>query len=255
MDKFVKMRKIDPVGFFKSTKKTIERMTEVTNKHFLTPELSLRLVTPNCPLWKASYEECPVPDPFWAFYWPGGQALTRYLMDNKNIIYNKKVLDLGSGCGSLSIAAAKLGVAIEITANDIDPVAAVAISMNASLNFCSPNSINIITENLIESDPTVNKFDCILLGDMFYNEDFNTKLMKWLLYHVENETQIFIGDPGRYPKIFEECKEALEHVAEYPNTDENMKINGSNTNVINVWKMFCPTVPKTTRIINPQSIS
>uniref|UniRef100_A0A1B6LX18 ETFB lysine methyltransferase n=1 Tax=Graphocephala atropunctata TaxID=36148 RepID=A0A1B6LX18_9HEMI len=241
MYKFVKMRKVDPVGFFNSTKKIIERMTEVTNKRSLTPELSLHLVTPNCPLWEASYEECPVPDPFWAFYWPGGQALTRYLIDNKSIIHNKKVLDLGSGCGSLAIAAAKLGIAEEVTANDIDPVAAVAIAMNASLNCCSPNNIKIVTDNLIEPDASVNryKYDCILLGDMFYNEDFNSKLMKWLLQSLNSGTQIFIGDPGRYPKIFEDHKGILEQVAEYPIADESMKVNGSFENIINVWKIFC----------------
>lgn len=53
---------------------------------------------------------------FWYFI-----DLTRYVLDNKNVIEDRHVLDIGSGCGSLSIAAAKLGVAASITANDIDP--------------------------------------------------------------------------------------------------------------------------------------
>ena len=54
----------------------IQFNTEISTEH-LTPEIKLHLITPNCPLWKSRGDECPVPDPFWAFYWPGGQALSR----------------------------------------------------------------------------------------------------------------------------------------------------------------------------------
>ncbi|OWR45671.1 putative Ribosomal protein L11 methyltransferase, partial [Danaus plexippus plexippus] len=48
--------------------------TALTRNH-LTPEILLRLVTPGCPLW--SSRDSPFEDPFWAFYWPGGQATAR----------------------------------------------------------------------------------------------------------------------------------------------------------------------------------
>ena len=54
----------------------ITKNTEVTTNH-LTPEIKLRLITPRCSLSHSSGEDCPITDPFWAFYWPGGQALTR----------------------------------------------------------------------------------------------------------------------------------------------------------------------------------
>ena len=53
--------------------------TETSHDH-LTPEITLRLITPRCRLWSVPYSECEeagVIDPYWAFYWPGGQALTR----------------------------------------------------------------------------------------------------------------------------------------------------------------------------------
>lgn len=53
------------------------RHTAPTRNH-LTPELLLRLVTPSCPLWSAREEDCPFADPYWGFYWPGGQATARY---------------------------------------------------------------------------------------------------------------------------------------------------------------------------------
>lgn len=45
----------------------------------------------------------------------------RFMLDNRSLVEGKSVLDLGSGCGSLSIAAAIIGNTSEITANDIDP--------------------------------------------------------------------------------------------------------------------------------------
>lgn len=63
--------------YAKPTRHLIKDITEVSTDH-MTPEIGLHLVTPNCPLWHSRGEDCPFEDPFWAFYWPGGQALTRY---------------------------------------------------------------------------------------------------------------------------------------------------------------------------------
>ncbi|KAI8423894.1 hypothetical protein MSG28_012892 [Choristoneura fumiferana] len=49
----------------------------VTSRAHLTPELALRLITPACPLWRAGGDQLPFPDPYWGFYWPGGQATAR----------------------------------------------------------------------------------------------------------------------------------------------------------------------------------
>lgn len=55
----------------------IFKNTVITTNH-LTPELKLRLITPECKLWNcpASLSEFPS-DPFWGIYWPGGQVLGR----------------------------------------------------------------------------------------------------------------------------------------------------------------------------------
>lgn len=45
----------------------------------LTPEIKLHLITSSCRLWHSTMDACPFLDPYWAFYWPGGQALTRYI--------------------------------------------------------------------------------------------------------------------------------------------------------------------------------
>lgn len=58
-------------------KQFITENTEIVKGQSLTPEISLRLFTVNCRFWTERAEFWPFPDPFWAVYWPGGQALSR----------------------------------------------------------------------------------------------------------------------------------------------------------------------------------
>uniref|UniRef100_A0A452HCD4 Uncharacterized protein n=1 Tax=Gopherus agassizii TaxID=38772 RepID=A0A452HCD4_9SAUR len=55
----------------------LEENTEVSNSGHLTPEIRLRLLTPRCRFWQERADLWPYGDPFWAIYWPGGQALSR----------------------------------------------------------------------------------------------------------------------------------------------------------------------------------
>lgn len=56
----------------------LEENTEVTSSGSLTPEIRLRLLTPRCKFWWERADLWPHSDPYWAIYWPGGQALSRY---------------------------------------------------------------------------------------------------------------------------------------------------------------------------------
>lgn len=59
-------------------KRFIAENTEIVKGQSLTPEISLRLFTVKCRFWTERPEFWPFPDPYWAVYWPGGQALSRY---------------------------------------------------------------------------------------------------------------------------------------------------------------------------------
>ncbi|XP_070687359.1 electron transfer flavoprotein beta subunit lysine methyltransferase [Pempheris klunzingeri] len=171
----------------------ISENTEIVGEQSLTPELQLRLFTPKCRFWRERPELWPFADPYWAIYWPGGQALSRYLLDNPGLCRGRTVLDLGSGCGASAIAA-KLCGAAHVVANDIDTVAAVATHMNSELNGLEAPVC--LSNNMIGSQPEA--FDLILLGDMFYDEALATSLHSWLdHYIITNGTKVLIGDPGR----------------------------------------------------------
>lgn len=107
----------------------ILKHTEVTRNH-MTPEIRLLLLTSNCELYHAPIEQIlgfteierkVFLEPFWSIYWPGGQALTRFVLDEGRefVSLSRKILDLGAGCGATAIAAKLVG-ARRVIANDID---------------------------------------------------------------------------------------------------------------------------------------
>lgn len=113
---------------------TILRNTEITSNH-LTPELKLFLLTDKCSLYHEpfidengrfdSFTRNVFQDPFWSIYWPGGQALTRFILDEGESILQctrkrvLRILDLGAGCGATAIAAKLVTGTCKIVANDI----------------------------------------------------------------------------------------------------------------------------------------
>ncbi|KAJ0029725.1 hypothetical protein NQD34_004722 [Periophthalmus magnuspinnatus] len=185
--------------------------TEVGGDQSLTPEIRLRLFTPKCRFWKERPELWPFSDPFWAIYWPGGQAVSRYIMDNPEMCRGKAVLDLGSGCGASAIVAKKCG-AKDVTANDIDTVAGLVTIMNSELNNLAPPVCS--ADNMISSEPE--PFDLILLGDMFYDETLATDLHAWLDTCIKTHgATVLIGDPGRAAFEGHNIHHHLHHLAQY----------------------------------------
>jgi 2-polyprenyl-3-methyl-5-hydroxy-6-metoxy-1,4-benzoquinol methylase len=86
-------------------------------------EQRLQLITASDPLWSSPHTDgLPFPEPWWAFLWPGGYGTTQFVFDhqtNGGLVRSKRVLDMGSGCGSVALAAAA-GGATSVLANDID---------------------------------------------------------------------------------------------------------------------------------------
>jgi predicted nicotinamide N-methyase len=115
----------------------MRQQTRVSRDH-LTPELVVRVIDEQCPLWMARPDACPFDDPYWAFYWPGGQAISRFILDNPALFRDRTVLDLGCGCGASTIALLATG-ARRVVANDIDAGLWFCAVVRANLNLQSPS--------------------------------------------------------------------------------------------------------------------
>ena len=100
------------------------------------PEITLHLATEITPIWQATEDwlrERSVDPPFWAFAWPGGQALARHVLDHPALVAGRRVLDFAAGGGIAAIACATAGAAA-VEAAEIDPLARTAIGLNAAAN-------------------------------------------------------------------------------------------------------------------------
>jgi predicted nicotinamide N-methyase len=174
----------------------------------LVPEVSLHLAHEALPIWQKTEEdlgEIGLPPPFWAFAWAGGQALARYILDNRAVVAGRSVIDLASGSGIVAIAAIKAG-ASSVLAADIDSFSIAAIGINAKINGVS---VDATLRDLLAADPL--PADVVLVGDLFYEKSLAARCLGWLRLAESRGARVLIGDPGRtyLPK------DELEKVAEY----------------------------------------
>ncbi len=158
----------------------------------LVPEIALQLATEITPIWQASeawLQRQGIEPPFWAFAWPGGQALARHVLDHPELVRGRRVLDFAAGGGIAAIACALAG-AQAVAAAEIDPLAAAAISLNAVHNSVA---ITVLAEDLVGSDRA---FDLILCGDVCYEAPMTRHILPWLR-GLAAATEVWVADPGR----------------------------------------------------------
>jgi predicted nicotinamide N-methyase len=159
----------------------------------LVPEVRLWLAEELVPLWEATERRAAQPQapPFWAFAWPGSQALARYVLDTPGVVGRKRVLDFGAGGGLAAIAAAQMG-AVHVLACDIDPLALVAQRLNAALNGVTFESQ---CADLVDSELDV---DIVLVGDVCYEREPSERIVSWLRDVTETGCDVLLADPGRH---------------------------------------------------------
>ncbi len=160
----------------------------------LVPEIALRLASEAVPLWQATEATLAatgLPPPYWAFAWPGGQALARELLDRPDRVRGRRVLDVGAGGGIAAIAAAKAG-ARAVMAAEIDRFALAALAINAADNGAAVT--------LFDGDP-IGRMDLdaqiVLIGDLCYERPLAERIVPWLRRLAGAGVEVLLADPGR----------------------------------------------------------
>ncbi|MBJ7251652.1 MAG: methyltransferase [Acetobacteraceae bacterium] len=159
----------------------------------LVPEIVLHLATEITPIWQATeawLAEHNIEPPFWAFAWPGGQALARAVLDDPKLVAGKRVLDFAAGCGIAAIAAAQAGAAL-VEAAEIDPLALAAVRLNAALN----GVVVATPPGDVVGAPC--RWDVIFAGDVCYEAPMTAHILPWLRSLVAAGAEVLIADPGR----------------------------------------------------------
>jgi len=157
----------------------------------LVPEIVLHLATEITPIWQATEDwlaQRNLDPPFWAFAWPGGQALARHILDNPAAIAGRRVLDFAAGGGIAAIACARAGAIVE--AAEIDPLAVAAIQLNAEANAVTVTASN---GDVVGASC---RWDLILCGDVCYEAPMTAHILPWLR-SMARSAEVWVADPGR----------------------------------------------------------
>ncbi|MCU0595312.1 MAG: 50S ribosomal protein L11 methyltransferase [Desulfobacterota bacterium] len=133
----------------------------------LTPDIRLYLLNEDYPQHNLTREETQAlmdEPPFWSFCWSSGQVLARWIMDRRELVKGKRILDFGSGSGIVAVAAALSG-ARKVLACDIDPVSLKAVAANAELNQV------VIEVSRDFGSSSAEGFDVIVAADVLYDAE------------------------------------------------------------------------------------
>lgn len=196
----------------------------------LVPEVILHLATEVTPLWEATEATLArnnLPPPYWAFAWPGGQAVARYVLDNPEVVRGRSVLDFAAGTGVVGIAAMKAGAARALAA-EIDPFALEAIRLNAAACGVAVESAG---DDLVGGP--LPGFDVVLAGDVCYERPMAERVTAWLRTLAAGGTLVLFGDPGRayVPR------DGIEKVAVY-DVPTSLELEDRTVRRTTVWKLL-----------------
>jgi predicted nicotinamide N-methyase len=159
------------------------------------PEVRLHVGGASMTLWEAAAladERLPVPPPYWAWPWAGGQALARYLLDEPTSVRGRRALDVGCGGGIVAIAAALAG-ASHVIAVDIEPYAVEACRLNAAANGVE-GVVEVAELDPIDLD---DGWDVVLAGDVWYEPELAARMAPWLRRLASRGATVLTGDLGR----------------------------------------------------------
>jgi predicted nicotinamide N-methyase len=214
----------DPEGFI--------RANLALESPAMVPEFRLWLATEYVPIWQATeawLEQHNVDPPYWAFCWPGGQAIARYLLDHPDTVRGKRVIDFAAGSGVSSMAAAHAG-AQSVVANDVDLLSLVAVRLNAKANGLA---FEVSADDWLAGADGAPDADVVIAGDVCYEREMSVRALAWLRGHANAGRLVLLGDPGR--NYF--SAQGLEELARYEiPTSLQLENRGMRETV--VWKVL-----------------
>ncbi|TXL71544.1 methyltransferase [Vineibacter terrae] len=198
----------------------------------LVPELALWLAAEYLPIWQATedwLEKNNVDPPYWAFCWPGGQAVARYLLDNPAMVAGRTVIDFAAGGGVATIAAMKAGAARGI-GNDIDPMAVAAIGLNALANGVD---VHTDASDWLAGPAASPEAGVVIAGDVCYEREMTARTMAWLRGHAAAGRLVLLGDPGR--NYFQ--ADRLQELARYQ-IPTSLQLENRGLRETTVWRVL-----------------
>lgn len=133
--------------------------------------------------------------PFWAMLWPSAKALGAFIVDNKELLKNKTVLEIGAGLGLPSLVAAKF--AREVICTDLFPEGLIIAKKNAELNGIQHLHTRVFDWN----SEDVPDAELIIGSDISYDPLQFQQLEKQISAWLSNGKTIILSMPQRLQTV------------------------------------------------------
>jgi predicted nicotinamide N-methyase len=161
-------------------------------------KMSLELLIPAPSAVKANYQQLlqqgyAVPFPYWAQIWPAARALSIFLNDHSEYIFDKQVLELAAGLGLPSLVAAASGAKKVCVSDESEEAVQVLQKVISHNRF---NNIESRCLNWHQLPPHLQP-EVLLLSDINYDPvEFDT-LFDVLTNFLQKGTLIILSTPQR----------------------------------------------------------
>jgi predicted nicotinamide N-methyase len=175
----------------------------------LCPELSVFQGRVLLEVWQAAeaLAGAALPSPFWAYPWPAGCALARFLLDDPALVQGRRVLDIGCGGGVTALAAAHAG-ADEVVANDVDPWALATLRIAAERQQLR---VRALLADLTRDSAVLEGFDLVLCGDLSYERSYAPAQRALLRRFHDAGARVLAADAGRAYFVADGLRPLAEH--------------------------------------------
>lgn len=144
----------------------------------------------------------------WPYLWECGVALARWVLDNPSVVKDKLVYDLGTGQGTVAIAAKKAGAKISIGV-DCCIFSEFTLAANGDRNnvIVTPYIKDVFRAKIAEQS-------VIFASDLIYGQSSSNELLDCLAELGETST-VVIAQSGRQNPPYEIKHEAFHHLMSY----------------------------------------
>lgn len=159
---------------------------------FFINDVAIQLYVPKVGCVKAAYTAGEIEFPYWSKVWPAAVAIATFIAEQKTLIQNKTILELGAGLGLPSLMAASYARSVLCTDYSVEAVSlAAASAKHAGLkNF---NAAVIDWNNL----PDHLSAGVLLLSDVNYEPVQFAALMMLIQKFLAAGAIIIISTPQR----------------------------------------------------------
>jgi len=131
--------------------------------------------------------------PYWTEIWPSALALSVFILNNKDRVKGKTVLELGAGMGLPSLVAASYTSAV--VCSDYLTDALIFAKKNAELNGILSIRYECIDWRSYNSDQ---RYELILASDIAYEKRFFEDLPGSLKKMMQPNSEVWLSEPGRH---------------------------------------------------------